>query len=85
MAKFGIETPEGNTFKAAQRAPGIEYSIPEMIPLKEAAVRTGLSYDLLRKLCLTGKIVHLRAGAKYLVNFGKLCEWLNTEGQTNGQ
>ena len=52
--------------------------IPEMIPLKMASERTGLSYDFLRKSCLAGKIVHIRAGNKFLVNFGRLVEWLNT-------
>ena len=52
--------------------------MPEMIPIKEAAQRTGLSYDFLRKACLKGQIIHIRAGTKILINFGKLVEWLNT-------
>ena len=40
--------------------------IPEMIQIKEASKRTGLSYDCLRKLCLSKKIIHVRAGAKVL-------------------
>ena len=52
--------------------------IPEMVTLREAASRTGLSYDFLRKSCLTGKIVHIRAGSKFLINFGRLLEWLNS-------
>ena len=52
---------------------------PEMIGLKEAAARTGLSYGALRTLTLHGKIVHIRVGKKILVNFGKLCEYLNGE------
>lgn len=55
----------------------IEYVVPEMIPLKEASRRTGLSYDRLRKMCLTNEIVHFRTGKKYLVNFPKLCAYLN--------
>lgn len=31
----------------------IDFLVPEMIPIKEAAARTGLSYDRIRKLCLT--------------------------------
>ena len=53
-------------------------TIPEMVTLKVAAARTGLSYDFLRKCCLTGKIVHIRAGSKFLINFGRLLEWLNS-------
>lgn len=52
--------------------------VPEMIPLKEAAARTGLSYDWLRKACLKGIIVHVRCGKKFLVNFGALCRFLET-------
>ena len=53
--------------------------IPEMIPIAEVCKRIpGLSYDFVRKGCLNGKIVHIRAGTKFLVNFGRLVEWLNT-------
>ncbi len=53
--------------------------IPEMVTIKEASSRTGLSYDCLRKLCLAGKLVHIRVGnGKFLINFGRLIDWLNT-------
>ncbi len=53
--------------------------VPEMVTIKEASSRTGLSYDFLRKSCLQGKIVHIRIGnGKFLINFGMLVEWLNT-------
>ena len=53
--------------------------VPEMVTIKEASSRTGLSYDYLRKMCLRGKIVHIRVGnGKFLINFGRLIEWLNT-------
>lgn len=55
--------------------------IPEMITLRDASKRTGISYDWLRKLCLQGKIVHIRAGSKYLLNFGRLVDYLNTGDQ----
>ena len=51
--------------------------IPEMISIRQAAARTGLSYDYIRKLCLQQKIVYVKAGTKYLVNFGKLIAFLN--------
>ncbi len=57
-----------------------EYIIPEMITLREASRRTGLSYDFLRKGCLEGRFIHIRAGHKFLINFGKLCDALNGEG-----
>ena len=53
-------------------------AIPEMLPLKEAAARTGLSYDWLRKACLRGELVHIRCGTKILINFGALCRYLET-------
>ncbi len=58
-------------------------SIPEMISIREASSRTGLSYEVLRKLCITGRIVHFRSGAKYLINFPRLCDFLNREGLSN--
>lgn len=54
-----------------------EVRIPEMITIKEAAARTGLSYDYIRKLCLQGKIVFRKVGNKRLINMGKLAEYLN--------
>ena len=53
---------------------------PEMISIKEVSRRCGLSYDILRKWCLSGKIVHIRVGKKILINWGKLCEYLDTAG-----
>lgn len=58
--------------------------IPEMISLREASNRTKLSYDILRKWCLSGQIVHIRAGKKIFVNWGKLCEKLNSSGISEG-
>lgn len=59
----------------------IEYSIPDMVSINEAARRTGLSYYFLRDLCLQKKIVFIRSGKKYLINFGKLCDYLNMSEQ----
>ena len=54
--------------------------IPEMLTIEQTRARIpGLSYDHLRKLCLTHKIVHVRAGSKYLINFGRLVEYLNSQ------
>ena len=52
--------------------------VPEMITLNEASKRTGLSYDLLRKMCLRGTIVHIKAGNRYLINWRRLCQYLDT-------
>ena len=49
----------------------------EMISLREASKRTGLSYDRLRKLCLANEITHFRTGKKFLVNWHLLRDMLN--------
>lgn len=54
--------------------------IPEMVSLREASRRTGLSYDFLRALCLQGRIAFIRTGVKYLVNLGRLVDFLNNGG-----
>lgn len=58
--------------------------IPEMITIKECSARTGVSYDWIRKLCLQNRIVHIRAGNKYLINFGKFVAYLNEGDGTGG-
>jgi len=50
---------------------------PRMVSIKTAAAETGLSYDFLRKLCLQSKIVYVRAGSKFLINYSKLIDFLN--------
>ena len=52
--------------------------VPTMITITQAAAETGLSYDHLRKLCLRGAIVHVRAGRKFLINKEKLIGFLNS-------
>ena len=54
--------------------------VPVMIPISQAAAETGVSYDCLRKLCLQGKLVHVRAGRKFLINKEKLADYLDTVG-----
>ncbi|MCI9067690.1 MAG: hypothetical protein HFI65_03270 [Lachnospiraceae bacterium] len=36
--------------------------------------------DCIRKLCLQGRLVHVRAGRKFLINKEKLADYLNTVG-----
>ena len=55
--------------------------IPEMLTIRETAKRTGLSYDCIRKLCLSGEIVFMRVGRKYFINFSRFCDYLNNPGQ----
>lgn len=58
--------------------------VPEMVSINECSARTGVSYDWIRKLCLQGKIVHIRAGSKYLINWNKFVEYLNTGDPKKG-
>lgn len=55
--------------------------IPEMITIREASKRSGLSYDAVRKLCISGQITHIRIGPKYFINARGLGEFLNTAGK----
>lgn len=51
---------------------------PLMLTIRQASAKTGLSYNLLKGLCEEHRIVHLKCGAKYLINYEKLVEFLNT-------
>ena len=55
----------------------LNYCVPEMVTLKEASLRTGLSYDCLRKKCLNKEIAHIRSGKKFFVNYTMLCVYLS--------
>ena len=52
-------------------------TIPTMLGIKECSAQTGLSYDMLRKLCLQEKIVYVRSGKKFLINLNRLCDYQN--------
>ncbi len=59
---------------------GGEY-VPTMLTIAEAAKRTGLSSDHVRKLAMSNKIKYVRAGSKYLINFERLLEYLDRGDQ----
>ena len=61
----------------------VSQMLPTMLPIKEVAQLTGLSYDHIRKLCLAGKVVHIKAGSKYLINIDRFIDYLN-EGDGSG-
>jgi len=50
---------------------------PKMATVNEAAQITGLAKHHVRQLALQGKIRHIRAGKKILINVEKLIEYLN--------
>lgn len=58
--------------------------IVQMVTLREASNRTGVSYDRLRKMCINRQIVYIKAGSKFLLNWDKLVEYLNAGEQGIG-
>jgi len=54
------------------------FKIPTMLSIRETAERTGLSMTYIRHLCWDKKIPFIKTGCKYLVNFEKFIEFLNT-------
>ena len=58
--------------------------VPEMLPLQTVSDLTGISYGAIRNLCLERRIVHIRIGRKYLVNYEKFLEYLNTGEEVKG-
>ena len=53
--------------------------IPEMVTIEEAAKRSGLSYDSIRKKCIRNEIIYIRNGRKYLINWKRFLDYLNGE------
>ena len=53
-------------------------TVPTMKTMREAAQLTGISYNCIRKMCLSNKITYIKAGTKCLVNMDKLVEYLQT-------
>ena len=52
--------------------------IPRMITMREASRETRLSYNHIRSLCKSGKIVSIRTGNRILINREKLIDYLNS-------
>lgn len=58
--------------------------IPTMLPIKEVAKQTGLSYEYIRTLCIQNKIIFVRTGTKYLINMERFIDFLNGEQVKEG-
>lgn len=56
---------------------GIREMIPCMLSIKEASLRTGVSQSFVRRLCKDNKIVYVKSGKKYLINYNKFIDFLN--------
>ena len=69
-----IQTPEMFSGPSAR-----SFDVPTMVTINEAKAITGLSYGSLRRMCLNNEIVHIRVGAKYLINLERLIAKLNGE------
>lgn len=80
--RIAVRQEQGREQTVPERDP--DY-IPVMLTLNQASEKTGLSYDYLRKLCLQGRIVCVRAGNRYLINQEKLVAFLNGEDETGRQ
>lgn len=57
-------------------------AIPHMETIKKTAQLFGLAEHFVRQLVLSGEIVAVKAGCKYLVNVDRLAEYLNTSRVT---
>ena len=52
--------------------------IPKMLTIEETAKTFNLPMNFVRQAVLDGRIVHVKAGKKFLINAHKVEEWLNT-------
>ena len=59
--------------------------VPRMRTIREAARATGLAEHHVRQLVLSGEIVAVKAGKKYLVNLDRFIEYLNTAHATKDE
>lgn len=74
MKNNNVSVIENNT----QANEGMQLQkLPVMKTIKEMVELTGFTYMHLRNLCLENKIVHVRAGKKYLINYDRFVDYLN--------
>lgn len=52
--------------------------VPTMLTIRETSEKAGLPEHYLRRLCLTNAICYKKAGNKYLINWEKFIEYLNS-------
>lgn len=77
MEKITRELTQCSIEKAKTEIQAPKDSIPKMMTLKQASGKTGISYNMIRNLCLRDEITYVKSGSKYLVNFGSLVDFLN--------
>ena len=59
--------------------------MPTMKTVKEIMQETGLAYRHIIHLCQTDKVVYIKAGKKFLINYEKFIEYLNTGDKSIAQ
>lgn len=74
--KNNLRVIEGDNSRQPTDNGGLQ-KLPVMKSIKEMVELTGFSYMHLRNLCLENKIVHIRAGKKYFINYDRFCDYLN--------
>lgn len=60
---------------------GTEKKLPVMKSIKDMVELTGLPYTFLRGLCIQNKIVYIKTGKKYLINYDRFIDYLNNGEQ----
>lgn len=53
--------------------------VPTMLTIRETAERVGLSYGVIRRMCLRGEVVTVKCGRRTYVNFDSLIRYFNGE------
>ncbi len=53
--------------------------------VKQADENTAITRYFVRQLCIENKIVHIKAGQKYLINYDKFVDFLNNGGEDECQ
>ncbi|MDY4214332.1 MAG: hypothetical protein SOX82_11735 [Eubacteriales bacterium] len=53
--------------------------------VKQADENTAITRYFVRQLCKENKIVHIKAGQKYLINYDKFIDYLNYGGEDECQ
>lgn len=59
--------------------------LPQMRTIDEIATTFGLARHFVRQAVVSGKVVHVKAGKKYLINSERFAEWLNNGEQLQAQ
>lgn len=60
----------------------IKIELPTMLSIQETVELTGFSDYAVRLLIKSNKVVYIKNGNKYLINYDSLVSYLNT-GETN--